>query len=196
MTNQKTLAERIRELGDANKYEEQGRVFLEETGTTMEVVEAVPQREPSWKAEQRDIRPIHYSVTLRNARHSYTFDFWGSIHDAEMVELAKTANRDSAKFFKLSDFLKKETGRAPMRFDALGRTIIEKTREAVKPDAYTILACLKDSAGDSFEDFCASYGYDTDSRTAEKIYHAIMEQERNVYKLFTHEEVEALAEIA
>lgn len=166
METKKTLAEYIRELGDAGKYGEQGRVFLEKTCTTIDVIEAVPQGEPLWISEtgghytERGAKPIHYSITLKNARHSYTFDFWGSINDAEMVELA------------------------------------EKTREAVKPSAYSILACLKDSAGDSFEDFCANYGYDTDSRTAERTRHAVLEQERNVRKLFTHDEIEALAEIA
>lgn len=43
------------------------------------------------------------------------------------------------------------------------------------PTAEDVLECLASDARpahDSFEDFCSDYGYDTDSRTAERIYKA------------------------
>ena len=47
------------------------------------------------------------------------------------------------------------------------------------PTAEEVLECLRSDActdGDTFEDFCACYGYDSDSRKAEKIYKAVHRQ--------------------
>lgn len=47
-----------------------------------------------------------------------------------------------------------------------------------EPTAEDVLNCLaSDSAGpDSFEEFCSEYGYDEDSRTAERIFNACQRQ--------------------
>ncbi len=135
--------------------EKQGMDFLAKTGTTLDVVKAVPQKSPLWGKDGK--HGIHYSVTLKNGRGSYTFDFWDSI---------------SAK--------EKE----------------ERTRIVVKPSAYSILACLDVMYEDTFEDFCSSFGYDTDSIMAEKTYRAILEQDRMLRKIFTNEQMEMLSEIA
>ncbi len=159
-----TLQEQVRKLGEESKYREQGDLFLKETGTTLDVTEAVPQTAPIWAKDEQYKHGIKYACTIKNARGTYAFSFWGSIADAEKVAGA-TNNK-------------------------------AKVREAVKPDAYSVLACLKDDAGDSFADFCANYGYDTDSISAERTYHAVLEQERNMRRLFTHEELEALQGIS
>lgn len=202
-----TLAEKIRELGEASKYVQQGREFLEATATSMQVLEAVPQKAPAWEDTSEAMRklkakakPIHYAITLKNARGSYTFDFWGSIRDAEMVALAKEAdqhgNSQSPAYFAVLDFLKSKGSEIVSPIMAVRSGKLEgKVRELVQPNEYTVLACLHDYTGDSFEDFCANYGYDADSRRAEAVYKAVCEQERNMRRLFTHEELEALAEI-
>jgi len=69
-------------------YKKQGEDFLTETNTTLEVVEAVPQKSPLWTKEGEK-HGINYSVTLKNDRHSYTFDFWGSVADKELLEKAQ-----------------------------------------------------------------------------------------------------------
>lgn len=45
-----------------------------------------------------------------------------------------------------------------------------------KPDAATVLDCLCSDATcpDTFEDFCSEYGYDTESRRAERTFHACL----------------------
>jgi hypothetical protein len=63
-------------------YEKQGEDFLKETRTTFEVVKTVPQKSPLW-CKDGENHGIHYAVTLKNERYSYTFDYWGSISDAE-----------------------------------------------------------------------------------------------------------------
>jgi len=64
-----------------------------------------------------------------------------------------------------------------------------------KPSAYDIIAGLtKYEAGD-FDNFCAEYGYDTDSRKAERIYFAVQKEYRGVCSIWDAEEREELAEI-
>lgn len=51
------------------------------------------------------------------------------------------------------------------------------------PTAADVLGCLASdySGGEgSFEEFCADFGYDTDSRRAETIYRAVVEQNRKL----------------
>lgn len=169
---------------------------MTETGTTMEVVEAVPQKMPLWCKEGAK-HGIQYAVTLKNARYSYTFDFWGSINDRDMLEIAKniekSGNTSRPYFFKLKDFLKSEG--LPFGMSAFGHILVEKTKKAIEPNAYSVLACLDVLYSDTFEDFCAEFGYDVDSIKAEKTYRAMQEQDRALRRLFTTEHLEKLQEI-
>jgi hypothetical protein len=54
-----------------------------------------------------------------------------------------------------------------------------------EPTAYEVLNCLLADANGmdyvvGFEDWCRDYGYDTDSRTAEKTYKAIVHQSKRL----------------
>lgn len=62
------------------------------------------------------------------------------------------------------------------------------------PTAYDILACLTKYDPESFEDFCANYGYDTDSRKAKKVYKKVVKEWEGVNRLFS-DVLEQLAEI-
>lgn len=63
------------------------------------------------------------------------------------------------------------------------------------PSAYSVLACITKYDPGTFEQFCGDYGYDTDSRKAEKTYKAVVEEWQNIRTLFTPEELEKLQEI-
>lgn len=63
-----------------------------------------------------------------------------------------------------------------------------------EPTAYDILACLTKYDPYSFEDFCAEYGYDVDSRKAYNTYLAVQKEYNNVQRLF-NDVIEELAEI-
>jgi len=64
------------------------------------------------------------------------------------------------------------------------------------PTAYDVLACLDTYAeGESFEYFCNSYGYDTDSIKAEKTYEAVMKQVRGLKNTLSSRAIEALNNI-
>jgi hypothetical protein len=65
-----------------------------------------------------------------------------------------------------------------------------------KPNAYDVLACLDTlSDGETFESFCNSYGYDTDSILAEKTYKAVMKQIDGLKKILSKEAIEDLNNI-
>jgi hypothetical protein len=63
------------------------------------------------------------------------------------------------------------------------------------PSAYSILACLEVHNPGTFENFCADYGCDTDSRSAEKTYHAVVGQWLQLSRMYTPEQLDDLAEI-
>lgn len=62
-----------------------------------------------------------------------------------------------------------------------GQSISEDSNE---PDLYSVLSCLTKYDPYSFEDFCSEYGYDNDSRSAEKVYNAVCKEYAAVERLF------------
>lgn len=53
------------------------------------------------------------------------------------------------------------------------------------PNMYDILATLTKYNPEAFEDFCSNYGYDNDSRKAEKTYKAVCKEWKGVERLFS-----------
>lgn len=52
------------------------------------------------------------------------------------------------------------------------------------PTAYDVLTCLTKTDPGTFEEFCSEFGYDTDSRKAEKTYKACVKEYFGVHRLF------------
>lgn len=63
------------------------------------------------------------------------------------------------------------------------------------PSAYDIITCLQKFDVGTFANFCAEFGCDEDSRSAERIYNECKRQFENMERLFTDEEIEELREI-
>lgn len=63
--------------------------------------------------------------------------------------------------------------------------------------AYDVLACISSDAytPDTFEEFCADYGYDTDSRKAHATFRRASAFAKRIRAFFTAEELKALSEI-
>lgn len=53
-----------------------------------------------------------------------------------------------------------------------------------EPDIYDVLACIQKYEVGTFEQFCYEYGYNEDSRTAERIYKAVKKEYKNVCRIF------------
>lgn len=73
-----------------------------------------------------------------------------------------------------------------------GQSILIK---GAPPTAYDILTCLQKYDIGSFEDFCFGFGYDEDSRRAEKIYNSVVEEYNALCMLYSDNEMEMLQEI-
>ena len=74
-------------------------------------------------------------------------------------------------------------------------TSIRDTEKGIKPTAYNVLSCLQKYDVGSFEDFCGDFGYDEDSRKAEKTYKAVVKEWGNVKSLWSDKEILKLQEI-
>lgn len=72
---------------------------------------------------------------------------------------------------------------------------INDTEKHIAPNAYDVLASLEKYDVGTFEDFCSDFGYDTDSRKAEKTYQAVKEQFTQLQTLFNDTELAEMAEI-
>ena len=77
-----------------------------------------------------------------------------------------------------------------------GQSINESTGNGGNaPEEYDVLSCLQKYDVGSFENFCGDFGYDVDSRKAEKTYKAVCKEFEKVSKFFTDAEIEQLQEI-
>lgn len=63
--------------------------------------------------------------------------------------------------------------------------------------AYSVLACISGDVNcpDNFQEFCDEYGYDSDSRKAEKQFKLCDQAAKKLRRFFTKDEIEALQEI-
>lgn len=67
--------------------------------------------------------------------------------------------------------------------------------DAEEPTMYDVLACLTKYDPGTFEDFCSEFGYDEDSRKAEKIYKLVCKEFEGMKRLFSPEELNAISYI-
>ena len=78
-------------------------------------------------------------------------------------------------------------------FQGLGHRT--KRGKPVAPTAASVLYCLlsdSEAAGETFEDWCLNYGYDSDSRKAERIYFQCQQTATGLRKVFTGEQLKEL----
>lgn len=72
---------------------------------------------------------------------------------------------------------------------------INDAREGKDPTEYDVIACLEWNTPESFEDFCAEYGYEEDSRKAENIWKDCRKMTKRLNAIFTESQIEILSEI-
>ncbi len=157
-----------------NKYEKQAEDFLKSSGVIFYAEKTVPQKSPRWAEDGK--HGIHYNITLAKIDTTKQLDFIGRYQD--MIH----AIIKEIEFSFWGSIHDKEEARHSMRS-------ISK-----KPTPYDVLASVYYPVED-FEDFCASFGYDEDSRKAEKTYKDIIELNKKIESIFTSEQLEKLQEI-
>lgn len=160
-----------------NEYLQQAEDFLKSASATISIDFCGLAINREWK--EKETRPL-YNVTITTPRGSYSFDFWDCIRNAEIMKMTFEAYAEKRYKVTFSSLTQKE--------------LIAKKRAAV-PNAYNVLACLTKYDPGTFKDFCSDYGYDEDSRTAERVYFAVQKEYSNLCRIFTTEQMEALADI-
>ena len=72
---------------------------------------------------------------------------------------------------------------------------INNSDQATPPRAYDIFTAFTKYDPGTFENFCSDYGYDTDSRTAERTYKAVCKEYKAITRLYTPEQIELMQDI-
>lgn len=134
--------------------------------------------------ESRDI----YVITIKRGSRSFTFNFGQSIVS-------------SGEYKLLDSGLIKQFGRSRISKTEYKKLLFHDKRGAIKnskfcaPSAYDVLACITKSDPVSLEIFCEDFGYNPDSKKAEKTYNAVLDEWNNVKILYSDYEIEMLQEI-
>jgi len=164
-------------------YQQQATDFLEATQTTFKATFLKNGKHFADDKESRDI----YEIELKRGNRSYKFNFGQSL--SKSTKLVDKLNGN--EFTMNGSSLKGNRRIVDMKF----ATDYCKRVKGTPPTSYNILACLTKYEPGTFEDFCGEFGYDTDSKKAEKTYNAVKDEWLNVSRLFTDAEIELLQEI-
>jgi len=87
------------------------------------------------------------------------------------------------------------TGNGKKRMTVKFGQSINGSRNGEIPTAYDLLASITDYDPGSFSDFCSDFGYDEDSRSAEKTYKNVKKEYVKVVNFFTSEQLDEIQEI-
>ena len=168
-----------------NEYLAQAKQFLTDCNATMEIKFVGKEIPAHWKDETKPHNK--YQFTITTPKGSYTSYFWDSLYNTELSEM--NIQRYAEKKYKIHwyDVSAFEKGKAIRELDAL-------KAEAI-PNEYDVLACLEKYSYDSFSDFCAEFGYSTDSIAAREIFLACGEEYAGLSRIFTEEQMEKMREI-
>ena len=154
--NHRPVSERVADSALESQYNRQAAEFLYSTKTTCKI-QLVGKALPSWGTQAVDT----YSVTLKNTRHEYTFQFHDSIRNTKI--------RASGK----------------------GKSLTY--------EFYDILAALGYYVPDSFDEFCAEFGYEFKNESeyikVKSTHLACIDERRKLRKLFTESELDQLVDI-
>lgn len=167
-----------------SEYLRQATEFLRNANATCNIEFGGVARNENWKGKDKR---NWYDVVITTPKGTMSFVFWDSIHNTEITAMTLEQYVEKNLKRRLNDMSYAEKIKANKKLKQ------EKT-EAV-PNAYDVLACLQKYDVGTFEDFCSEFGYDEDSRTAERIYFAVQKEYKELASIFTEEQMEELCEI-
>ncbi len=178
-----------------NVYQKRAADFCEKTGVTITSRFLRNDKHFDHDDHKRDI----YEVVIARGARSFTITFGQSLKNSQKY-LYKTGNIAGAEF-TLDGYPLRGTrfsrNRETLEFD---RTSPYASQRCVlfpgtPPDEYDILAAMTKYDPGTLENFCSEFGYDTDSKRAERVYKSVSEEWLNVQKIWTDREIEELREI-
>lgn len=172
---------------EISKYEQSALDFLNLTKTEFSAKYLKYDKHFDTDKEKRDI----YEITIKRGGRSYIFQFGQSLNcTGEYI-----AKRHSKIYLENTVGQIAFTEKEYRRLGSFYRMEVEKNPNYRAPTTYDVLACLTKYDPGTFENFCGEYGYDTDSRSAEKTYNAVVNEWQNIAMLFNDNELEQLIEI-
>lgn len=173
----------IENLIDSSKYDEATKLLAEHLNLEFKAEFLENNYHFQGDKDKRDI----YNITLKRGTRKYTFKFGQSIMNSQYYK-----DRIEGRTYTLNGGCR--TGNYSItdlnKYISGGMNVTLVKGEA--PTLYDVLACLQKYDVGTFEDFCSDFGYDTDSRTAEKTYKAVVKEYDKMCSLFNDEELELL----
>lgn len=165
-----------------NDYQTQAKQFLADCNATMEI-KYLCKTNPIWDEKLHNC----YWFTITTPKGKYSGKFYDSLHNTEISDMS------------LEDYGRKYHKRNPMdatfyEKDKWRKELCKLKAEAI-PNEYDVLACLEKYSYDSFSDFCAEFGYSTDSISARETFLACGEEYAGLRRIFTEEQMEKMREI-
>lgn len=169
-----------------NEYEQQAQSFLEKTGTTFKAEFIKNDKYFDDDKETRDI----YQITLKRGERVYSFKFGQSVNNSVKYLVFFPSGRRKYNDLKQArkEYLREVKGN-------LSRGEYRENENFKEPTPYDVLASVQKNEVGTFENFCADFGYDTDSIKTQKIYLAVLEEYKNICMLFSEQEMNELCEI-
>ena len=159
-----------------SEYEQQAMKFLYDTETTLKISFKENGKYFDNDKKSRDI----YDCELTRGTRSYKFTFGNSVADSGISKIRRIPQDKVMRIYNWGIRTDTEFKRQYIRMDE--RYLI--TNEPKLPTAYNILAYLETGTPVDFQEFCDEYGYDSDSRTAERTHKACLEQSINIERMF------------
>lgn len=168
-----------------NEYLEQVKNFLNKANAKCEIVYGGISRNENWKEKEKR---NWYDVTITTPRGKMAFTFWDSIRNTEISTMTfEEYAKKELKYNRVEDMSYGEKVKA--------KKDLARLKAKAVPDEYDVFACLGKYDVGTFEDFCSEFGYDEDSRTAERIYIAVIKEYKDLTRIFTEKQMEELSEI-
>jgi hypothetical protein len=173
-------------------YNKQATDFLNATKTLFTVKYTKTGKYFDDDKQDRDI----YEITLKRGNRVYTFKFGNSARNSGFYQIRQNYGGGKGRVYYKGQPIPQEQYKTVLKdLGYCNQDLIVKNTNYAEPTAYDVLACLTKYDPGTLEDFCGDFGYDVDSKKAEKIYEAVKDEWKNVCMLFTDEEIEKLQEI-
>ena len=162
----------------------QANDFLTKANAICKIEFGGVSRNENWKEKEKR---NWYDVTITTPKGTMNFVFWDSIHNTEisMMTLEQYVEKKLRRRFEDMSYAAKKKAEVQL----------QKLKDEAKPNAHSVLTCLQKYDVGTFEDFCSEFGYDEDSRTAERVYIAVIKEYKDLTRIFTEEQMEELCEI-
>lgn len=172
---------------EITEYQQEALDFLKKTNTTIDIKYKKFDKYFSEDTQKRDV----YEITIKRNNRKFSFNFGQSFYCSGIVHGWSVKNSTPFRYNGVNCIACGDIENLNF-YETKDFKLLEKRQY---PNEYSILACLTKYPIDTFKDFCAEFGYDHDSKKAERIYNSVKEEWSNVQKIWSDDEIELLQKI-